>query len=207
MGGAGAEGMTWTRWRWRLRGATMWPVFTLCLVGEIVVLELLPLSGDATDPVDAFIVAGFLNVVVVAVLGPLASTLLRRRRPDLPRVVARDYAGTALLVALAVVLLGLGLAHRPAALRERRSYQAQSDALRMYVAHQAPASYRGNVNRADSIRIDSGLYRSCVPSNDPQQALCLFIDTSESPPGVRLDSNRAPNWRFFNRPGMAAPGG
>ncbi len=199
--------MTWTRWRWRLRGATMWPTFALCVVGEIVALELLPLSGDTTDPVDAFVVTGFLNIVVVAVLGPLAGTLLRRRRPDLPRVVARDYAGTALLIALAVMLLGLGLAHRPAALREERSYQAQSDALRMYVAHQGPASYQSNVGRADSVRIDGALYRTCVPGRDPQQALCLFIDTSESPPGVRLDSNRAPNWRFFNRPSVAAPGG
>ncbi len=198
--------MTWGRWRWRMRGATMWPTFAVCVVGELIVLQLLPLSGDRSDPVDAFVVVGFLNLVVVAVLGPLAATLLRRRRADLPRVVARDYAGTALLAALALMLLGLGLAHRPAALREQRAYQAQSDALRMYVAHQAPAAYRSNVGRADSVRIDGALYRTCVPSSDLQQALCLYIDTSESPPGVRLDSNRAPNWRFFARPAAVAPG-
>jgi hypothetical protein len=32
-----------------------------------------------------------------------------------------------------------------------------------------------------------------VPGAKPDRALCLFVDTSQSPPGVTLDHNRAPN--------------
>ena len=36
----------------------------------------------------AFLLAGCLNVVAIAALGGLGGWLLRRRRPDLPKVVA-----------------------------------------------------------------------------------------------------------------------
>ena len=52
------------------------------------------MAGEGTDLVGGLLLAGFLNLVVVAVLAPLAGTLLRRSRPDLPAVVAGDYAGT-----------------------------------------------------------------------------------------------------------------
>ena len=45
------------------------------------------------------IVAGFINVLTVVLLAPLGGLLLRRRRRDLPFIIARDYAGATLLVA------------------------------------------------------------------------------------------------------------
>jgi hypothetical protein len=207
MAGAEATGRSWRRWRWRLRGATMWPAFAVGVAVDIAVLMTLPPWGTDMAAVDAFLIAGAANLFVVAVAGPMAALALRRRRSDLPRVVARDYAGTALLVVLAVALLAAGLAHRPDVLGAQRAFQAQSDAMRRYVITQAPAEYRTRIDRADSVRLDSQLYRTCVPGNDPQLALCLFIDTSQSPPGVRLDSDRAPNWRYFNRrPGAFSAG-
>ena len=47
------------------------------------------------------LIAGFANLAVVALLAPAAGRLLRRRRADLPRAIAADYAGTALLALLA----------------------------------------------------------------------------------------------------------
>ena len=76
----------------------MWPAFALCLVADIVLLHELPPAGAGISVADAFLLGGVLKLVIVAVLAPLAALLLRRRRPDLPRVVAGDYAGTALLL-------------------------------------------------------------------------------------------------------------
>ena len=45
------------------------------------------------------LLAGFANLILIAAVAPLAGHRLRNRRPDLPRVVAQNYAGTALLVA------------------------------------------------------------------------------------------------------------
>ena len=144
----------------------------------------------------ALLLAGFFNVALLAIAAPLGGRLLRRRRPDLPKVVADDRVGTAALVVLAVALLAGGLIHRPAVLDARRAFTAQSVAVRHYVAARAPAVYRRNIDRADTWRIDDDLFRTCVPGDDPKRALCLFVRTDQSPPAVRLDPNRAPNSRY-----------
>ncbi len=208
MSGVEANRPGWTRWRWRARGALTWPLFAVCLVADIVVLHLLPIDGDSTSLADAFVVAGFLNLVVVAVLGPLAGAVLRRRRPDLPRVVARDYAGAALLVGMAALLLVLGLCNRPAVQDAARSFRAQEQAARLYVVGQATPEYVRNIDRADTVQLDPHVYRTCVPGADPQRALCLFIDTSRNPPGVRRDPSTETNLQFFNhRPPGSGFGG
>ena len=40
------DGVSWTRLRWRLSGATMWPAFALALVVDALLLHLLPIAGD-----------------------------------------------------------------------------------------------------------------------------------------------------------------
>jgi hypothetical protein len=192
---------TWTRWRWRLRGAVMWPTFVVCLCASTAVLHLLPIEGTSTSLGDAFVEAGFLNLAAVAVLGPLLSVALRRQRRDLPRVVALDSAGTAALLLVTAAVLAAGLLHRPTILAAERSFRAQGLALRSYVDAHAPA-YRRNLAHADTVQLDTGFYRTCVPADNPVTALCLFIDTSRSPPMVRRDSDSAPNERYFlGRPG------
>jgi len=105
----------WTRLRWRLRGATMWPVFVVLTLVEGVLFDALPFSGDGPDGiVPGLLLATALNLVVVAVLAPLAGALLRRRRPDLPRPIAADHCGTGLLAALFAGLVLAGAANPPA---------------------------------------------------------------------------------------------
>jgi hypothetical protein len=147
--------------------------------------------------VAGLLLAGFLNLLAVAVLGPLAGTGLRRRRPDLPRVVAADYAGTAMLMVIFAVLLAAGLAHRPAAREDQRDFAAQSLAVRMYVMHHAPAAFRANLDRADTWRIEADHFRTCVPGPDPRRSLCLLVNTDQSPPGIQVDPSRAPNSTFI----------
>src|SRR6478735_6517735 len=75
--------------------------------------------GEGTDAIGAFLVAGFFNLLAVALLAPAFGWLLRRRRRDLPFMIARDYAGTALLVLTTCGLLAGGLVHRSAVIEER----------------------------------------------------------------------------------------
>jgi amino acid transporter len=96
------------RVRWRLRGAWMAPSFAVLTIAEAVMLHVLPLAGR-TPVVGAFILCGILNLIVVAVFAPLTGLMLRRTRPDLPRDVATDRAGTFWLVVLFAVLLAIGI--------------------------------------------------------------------------------------------------
>ena len=92
------EALWQTRLRWRLRGAMLWPAFIVAIVAEALLLELLPVSGDGGPGLfAAVLLAGFLNLGLVAVAAPLAGRWVRRRRPAMPAVIATDRAGTALL--------------------------------------------------------------------------------------------------------------
>jgi hypothetical protein len=179
--------------RWRMRGAWLWPSFVVLTVLEGIALEVLPVAGDGPGGVvPGVLLAGFANLIGVATVAPLAGRRLRRRRPDLPRVIADNYAGTALLCAIAVGILALGLLHRPSVLAEQQARRAQLGAVHAYVVAQAP-EYRAGIALADSMRLQEDYYRTCVPGPDPKRWLCLFVNTRQHPAGVSLDHDRAPN--------------
>lgn len=190
----GQEALWWPRLRWRLRAAVQPPVFVLTLAADAVLLCVLPVSGD-TGPgaLGAVLLAGFFNLAVVAVLAPLGGIALRRRRPSLPSVIARDRAGAALLVALTLVLLAIGIAHRPAASASRAAFAAQAASARRTVLRQAPPEYRRNVDRMSTWVQAPNLYRSCVPGPHPDRAWCVIVMTDQSPPGVVIDPDQEPN--------------
>ena len=187
-----------SRLRWRLRGAWQWPLFGALVVVDAIVLHVLPLAGDqGAGPVGALLLAGFFNLVAVAVAGPLGGMLLRRRRPDLPAVVAADYAGTAAMLAVTGVIVALGVAHHGTAQADREAFAAGLSRVRAYVGHNAPPEYRRHIDETTSMRFGEDLYRTCVPGDRPRRALCLFVTTDENPPGIRLDPSRAPNSTYL----------
>jgi hypothetical protein len=187
------ERLFWRRARWRLRGAWQWPAFVVLTLADGAMLAFLPFYGDGAGGfVPGVLLAGFANLLAVAVAAPLLGRRLRRRRPDLPVVVASDYAGTALLVLISAGLLAGGLAHRPAAADAERDRRAALASLHDYVLARAPEQ-RSRLAAADAIRLEPELYRACVPDADPARALCLFVSTAQSPPGITLDPDRSPN--------------
>jgi hypothetical protein len=191
-----------TRMRWRMRGAWLWPSFVVLTVLEGIALEVLPIAGDGPGGVvPGVLLAGFANLIGVATLAPLAGRRLRRRRPDLPRPVADNYAGTALLCAIAVAFVGLGLVHRPSVVAEHEARRAQLAAVHDYVVAQAP-EYGAGIALADSLRLEQDYYRTCVPGPDPKRWLCLFVNTRQQPPGVSLDHDRAPNQTYRRHGGF-----
>ena len=190
------------RMRWRLRGAWLWPSFVVLTFAEGVALEVLPIAGDGPGGVvPGVLLAGFANLIGVAAIAPLAARRLRRRRPDLPRVIADNYAGTAVLCVLAAAILTLGLVHRPQVLAAEDDLRAQSAAVHDYVVAQAP-EYRDGIALADPMRLEDDLYRTCVPGPDPKRWLCLFVNTEQRPAGVTLDRDRAPNTTYRRQGGF-----
>jgi len=170
----------------------MWPAFwVLTPVGALLV-HARPVQGDGTGLVPALLLAAFLNLLAIAVGAPLLGALLRRRRPDLPRLVARDNAGTALIVLVTAALGAAGLAHSPSVDRLRGAVAAKDAAVRRYVLSSAPA-YHAGLAHTDTVRLDRDLWRTCVPGHNPRRRLCLYVDTSQRPAGVRVDPSPSPN--------------
>ena len=190
------------RLRWRVRGAWLWPSFAAVTLLEMALLHWLPLAGDDTSLLEGLLLAGCLNVIAVALLGGLGGVALRRRRPDMPKVVADNYAGTAALLAVAVAFVVAGLVHRPAIADERAAFTEASIAVRRWVDANGDGFTRAHVGAATLLRVDADLYRSCVPGRDSKRWLCLFVDTSASPPVVRRDPSHESNASFNPRGGF-----
>lgn len=188
----GMEGAGLRRLRWRLRGAWMWPAFLVLTPLDALLLHAFPVQGEETGLVPALLVAAFLNLVAIAAGAPALGALVRRRRPDLPRLVARDYAGTVLVVLVSLGLGVAGAAHSGAVERGRDAVAARDRAVRRYVLASAPV-YHAGLGRTDTVRIDRDLWRTCVPGRTARGRLCLYVDTSHSPPGVRVDPSPSPN--------------
>ncbi len=176
--------------RWRLRGATMWPAFIAATLVEAVTFDRLPFSGDGPAGfVPALLLAAGLNLIVVAALAPLAGALLRRRRRDLPRAIATDYCGTALLGALFASLLVAGLVHHGELARDDRDRASSLEATSVYVHNQAREQLAA-LDGMTAVKVVDGMWRTCVAGERP---LCLFVDTTTSPPGITRDGDRIPN--------------
>ncbi len=181
------------RLRWRLRGAWQWPAFlALTLVDGIVLAVLPPYDGGPQGVYPGVLLAGFLNLLVIAVAAPAVGRLLRRRRPDLPRLVAADYAGAWLLSAIAALLVAAGLMHRSDVVAENAREQVVAAALHDYVITRAP-QYGGGLGAIDAVRLEPDYYRACVPGRDARHWFCLFVSTDQQPPGITRDTSQAPN--------------
>lgn len=186
-----------TRLRWRRRGAWMWPLFFGGTVGEAVLIHQLPFAGDGAGVIGAGLLAMFFNLLAIGVAAPVLGWWWGRRRPEWPNVVARDRAGVAILVLVAAALVVGGIAHRPAVRAQQDDLAAEGAAVHDYVLAQAPVIYRRKLGAATTVRVDAHLYRTCVPGGDPERALCLIVNTDQSPPGIRVDPSRERNESMY----------
>jgi hypothetical protein len=188
------EALWQSRLRWRLRGAMLWPAFAAAVVADAILLDRLPVSGDGGPGLfAAVLLAGFLNLCLVAAAAPLAGHWLRRRRPGMPTVIATDRAGTVLLAAACALVAALGLMHRSAVRAARADLNAQAAQARRFFVSQAPREFQANVDHLDTVKQGEDLYRTCVAGPDPDRAFCVFVNTDQSPPGVTRDPDQRPN--------------
>ena len=189
-----AEPLWRSRARWRLRGALLWPAFWGLTLLDALLLGRLPIAGDGgTAFVPALLLSGFFNLIAVAIVAPLAGFALRRRRRDLPQVIAYDHAGTALLVCVTAGLVVGGLLHRDERKDVEHDLLVQRAAAVTFMRAQAPPEYRRSLPATTTIKMEDELFRTCTPGEDPKRWFCVYVATDTSPPGVTVDQNRESN--------------
>ena len=172
----------------------LWPAFAAAVVIEAVLLDRLPVSGDDGPGLfAAVLLAGFANLVVVAVAAPLAGRWLRRRRPGMPPVIATDRAGAVLVAAGGALVVALGLLHHSSVQAARADLSAQATSARRFFVNQAPREFQANVDHLNTVKQGDHLYRTCVAGHDSHRAFCVFVNTDQSPPGVTYDHDQRPN--------------
>jgi hypothetical protein len=168
------------RLRWRRAGAWLWPSFIVLTVVDAIVGNNLPPAGSTESLMAAALLGLVLNLLGVLLLSRPLGWVLRRVRPDLPAVVARDYGGTVVVVALTAVLLGVGLVHRPVI---RASQNAMHDAVvraQAWIGDRAPDEFRRNLQFVSLLAIQAGtIYRACVPNVQRTKSYCVIVDRSK----------------------------
>jgi hypothetical protein len=168
------------RLRWRRRGAWLWPVFVVLVAVDAVVGHALPPSGDAESFVGAALAGLVLSLLAVLFLSRPLGALLRRSRPDLPRVVARNYAGTAAVVMVSAVLLAAGIAHHPTVVAHQNAMRDAIVRAEAWIGAHATAPFLRNLALLDTYTIQAGsIYRSCVPSTNRLRSYCVIVNTQQ----------------------------
>ena len=170
------------------------PRFTLL---DGVLLERLPFYDRGTGSfVGGLLLAGFVNLIAVAVLAPLAGLAAA---PPAPRPAAvrghRLRGHGAARGDLRSSCWSAGSCTGPAVAAEREDVAAAAAATHDYVVQPGAAPTRAarGHGRAPGRGRPLPLVR---PGPDPDRWLCLFVNTTQRPAGVTADSDQTPNSQY-----------
>jgi hypothetical protein len=173
------DGAWLARARWRRRGAWMWPMFAVLIVVDGLIGSTWPPSGESWNGVGAALLACFLNLFAIVVVSVPVSLIVRRVRPDLPKIVARDYAATIVMLCITAIFLTAGLAHHARVMSDRRAMTDAISRAQAFIGDRAPAEFRRNLSQVDTFTIEPGrVYRTCVPNRAATREYCVIVRTA-----------------------------
>ena len=165
------------RARWRWRGAWMWPAFVALAIADGVIGHELPINPPSQSVIAGVVVGLVLNLVCIVALSAPLGGLLRRVRPDLPVLIARNYAGTACVLLVTAGFVGIGLAKRPTIAHDSAAMHDAVVRAAGYIGDHAPAQFASQASRTDAIAIQEGsIYRVCVWNAGHSRDYCVIVD-------------------------------
>jgi hypothetical protein len=166
------------RLHWRRRGAWLWPVFVTMTVVDAGIGHALPPVGESQSVPAAALGGLVLNLLGVLLLSRPVGAVLRRVRPDLPSVVARNYGGTGVVLAVSAAVLSAGLAHHASVVSAENALRDATARAEAWMGDRAPAEFRRNVQQLNTYAIQPGsVYRTCAPSADRSRSYCVIVRT------------------------------
>jgi hypothetical protein len=189
------EGARWARWRWRMRGAWLWPSFVVLTVADALVGHSLPPAASSESVFAAGLIAWFAMLIAIVLLSAPLGLAIRRLRRDMPRVVARNYGGTLAILLVSAGLLAAGLVHHRTIESDRAARSRALVAARAYIEAHAGAPYASDLRDANTRAIEPGsIYRTCVLGFGVRRYYCVVVNTARET--VRFDGHE-PNSVMF----------
>ena len=198
----------WThRLRWRLRGNSwLWPAFFASVLIDAAILHFLPPVGseqqiDAPEGLNLIgdvILAGFTNLFLVAVIAPWLARRLQERpvAEGEPKPPYEVHFGRTAAILMAVSGLGLiivGLGNRPLIVSETKATETNARLVRQYVMNHGNAEMKRNIETANTARLSSDFFRTCISNDHRTRYWCFFVDTKADPAKLSVDTDRRPN--------------
>jgi hypothetical protein len=198
----------WThRLRWRLRGASwLWPAFGLAVVVDAAILHFLPPVGSeqqinaptGLNLVGDLIVAGFTNLFLVAAIAPWLAKRMSER-PVVEGEITPPYElhyGRTAAILMAVGALGLvvvGLGNRPLIVSETKATETNARLVSQWVMNHGGPEMKRNLETANTARLSSDFFRTCIANDHRTSYWCFFVDTKADPAKLTRDSDSRPN--------------
>lgn len=185
------------RLRWRLRGAWLWPAWVALSLADGVIVKELPLSGDSGTFVGGVLLGAVFGLIGIALLGRSLGRIVRAFRPDMPRVVARNYGAVLMPVIVTLTLLTAGLLHQSSTGADSVAYHEAVARADAYIDAHAPVGYRTYLSHQSVYEIQGrASYRVCA-SDSIGYDYCVVVDlwqpfaTSVHPAGAEPNSELA----------------
>lgn len=143
---------------------------------DAAVGHLRPPAGES-ESIPAAAIAGLaLNLLGVLLLSRPLGALLRHVRADLPPMVARNYAGTSVVLVVTIALLLAGLVHHASIVADEATMRDATIRAQAWIGDHAPPEFRRNVLKSDTFVIQPGsIYRTCVPSGRGDRSYCVIV--------------------------------
>jgi hypothetical protein len=171
------EGGWLARMRWRRRGAWLWPAFVAATLVDAIIGHELPPAGESQTVAAAAVAGLVLNLLAVILLSRPLGMVLRRRRRDMPLLIARNYAGTLVVALVTAGFVAVGLAHHADVMSNRRAARDAIVRAQAFIGDRAPPTFRRNLQWVNMFAIEPGrIYRACVPSQDGRRTYCVIVD-------------------------------
>ncbi len=165
------------RLRWRLRGAWLWPSWVVMSLADAVIVHRLPLSGASAGLASGLILGAVLSLLGIGLLGRPLGALVRRLRPDMPRVVARNYGGALITVVVTASLLAGGLIHQAKLQSDLSALHEATARAEAYIGAHAPATFQAHLTDLNTYVVqDPLIYRVCAPDAADVRFYCVVVN-------------------------------
>ena len=201
------------RLRWRLIGAWRWPLFLVLTIADAFIVHLLPPTGARALFVPSLVICGFANLFLIGAVAPwLARRLAARQGVRPPSAtfppanhleLVTDRVASIVLVVATVGLLIAGAGNHKVVVAATDRLARGGAAARDYAIAHGPRDIQRNAREANinSHELErDGLFRMCIPYDDPRRAFCMYVDASRKPPTVKPDHDSRPNGAIFQNP-------
>lgn len=174
------DGATLTRLRWRLRGAWMWPSFVVLTIVDGVIAQRLPTLGDSESFIAGWLAGLIVSLAAIVFLSPPLGILVRKLRPDMPKLVARDYAGALLCLLVVVVVTAAGIAHHPVVTSDQNALDDATARAEAYIGAHAPSAFQVHLRALDTYEVQPPqIYRSCASNAAGTRYYCVVVNRSK----------------------------
>lgn len=169
-----------TRMRWRLRGAWLWPSFVVLTFADAAVIHDLPLSGTTASWVSGWLLGAVLSLLAIVTSAAPLGGVIRRLRPDMPKVVARNYAGALVTLAVTLALLAGGLVHQHVISSDNFALEDATARAQAYIGEHAPQPFQSDLHRLDTYQVQPpDIYRVCVSDVTGTYHYCVVVNRTQ----------------------------